>query len=67
MKRRPNTKTIEKVFAWLEDHGMEVAGPNCDVDTGQGYHGMKNYNADTAIKLAKHVDKGTLIDPDQEE
>lgn len=66
-KRRPATRTIKRVFKWLNEHGLSVYGSCIDPETGQGYYGFRDYNAEDAIKVAQHIKKGTVKEPNEED
>lgn len=56
--RRPPTKTIRRVFEWLEEYDMSVYGPCVDLETGQEIGGNMDVNFRQAIKLAELLRKG---------
>lgn len=64
-KRRPPTKTLQRVFDWLQEHGMSVYGPYRDGDTIMGGH--CDYDVELALELAQLVDKGKLKVREEEE
>lgn len=54
-KRRPNTKTLQRVFEYLDELGLSVYGAYINVDTGQMYGGCKDYTVEEVIKLDKLI------------
>ena len=59
MARRPNTKTIERVFKWLDDQGLSVYGPNVDLDKRILYPACMDYTAQDAIRYSRLKNKLT--------
>lgn len=66
-RRQPPKQTIRSVLTWLAAYDMHVYGPNMNVETGAEFGGNLDYNVDMAIKRAKHVDKGTNFQVEDEE
>lgn len=50
---KPRNKTIRTVIEYLESQGLEIMGPNVDVETGQQRGGCRCFSADDAIKFCK--------------
>jgi hypothetical protein len=55
--RRPNTKTIIRVIAWLEEQGLGVYGPAVQLEAKQRHFGQMDYTAEQAIQYAKIKDQ----------
>lgn len=50
---KPRRATIKRVIEYLESQGLEIMGPNVDVETGQQFGGCKCYSADDALKFCQ--------------
>lgn len=59
-ERSPNKKTVIKVISWLEHHGLSIYGPCVDIETGQEFPSLMDYNADSAIKYIKLLRKDKI-------
>lgn len=57
---RPHADTIRKVVEHLESIGLEVAGPNVNLETGQRFPAMRNYDGDEVVKYRQLVEKDAL-------
>lgn len=52
-KRRPSTKTLHFVYAWLQEQGLQVYGPNVDLEKGKAYGSCMDYNVAQMLQLAR--------------
>lgn len=50
---KPQNKTIRNVIEYLEENGLEIMGPNVDVETGQQFGGCRCFSAEEAIAFCK--------------
>lgn len=59
--RRPNKKTVARVIKWLnEELGVELSGQCIDLEDGEMYQSMMNYDAEDVEKLYKLQQRGLL-------
>lgn len=63
-ERRPSTKTVKKVLAWLEEGGLNVYGPNIDIEKRILYPGCRDFSADEAIAALSLMKRGLLEECD---
>jgi hypothetical protein len=52
-KRRPSTKTLANVYAWLKEQGLEVYGPAADLEKGHLCPGNMDYDVKSMLQLAR--------------
>lgn len=59
MKVRPRAKTLKEVVEYLNSIGLEVQGPNTDLNDGQELEGLMIFDAEEVAQYAKlyHADK----------
>ena len=50
---KPRNKTIRDVVNYLAEQGLEIMGPNADLETGQLRGGCRNFNAEETIQFLK--------------
>lgn len=50
---RPQPKTLQKVVNYLESIGLNVYGQSCNLDTGQEFNSLSDFDADDVVKYRK--------------
>lgn len=63
--RRPNNKTISRVIAYLNTLGIDLYGQCIDLDTGETFTGLMDYNEEDVFKLMKLVQKNAFWSKEQ--
>lgn len=59
---RPTNKTILNIIKYLNDIGLSIYGPNIDVDTGELFDSLRDYDPESVVKFRELYEKDCFID-----
>lgn len=62
--KRPRDKTIKEVIEYLNSIGLHVCGQNVDLDTGQVYPALRDFDPEEAVKYRRLYENDELRSED---